>query len=1100
MENKKTYWKGIEQLTNHPEFIQRAEKEFPEHLPIKDAYGDNTEGFSQANRRDFLKLMGFSLSAVSLAACETPIKKAIPYLNKPEDVDPGIPNYYASTFIEGGEVCPVVVKTREGRPIFVQGNHLSKLTNGATNARVNASVLNLYDDEKIKYPTIQGAQADWKKVDEEIIAKLSSLASSGKPVVIVANTICSPSTKRVIKQFQQKYTNVKLLQYDPYSASAIIEAHKALFNKPFVPSFNFGKAKTIVSFGADFLCGWVHSTEFESQWAENRKVSKKKKEMSKHFQFESILSLTGANADYRTPIKPSQEGLAVVALYNMIAAKVGASSLTGAEINVKNLDKAAESLLENKGKSLVVSGSNDVAVQAVVAGINNLLGNYGSTIDINRPLFVKQGNDADMLNFVNDLTEGKIGGVIFYNANPVYDHPLGSKIASALKGLELSVATADRLNETASLCQYNAPDSHWLESWNDAEPKKGFFSVSQPTISTIFSTRQVQQSLLTWAESEMSYYDVIKDYWTTSLFKFQSEIAEPEIFWQTCLHDGIFEPSFTKYYSQNEPYTEVKEVKVEDKKANKSASQEVVSSTVGDEESDKPQMYNLDLGSYASTIGSTYTPSSKEIEFVAYVNGTIGTGAFANNPILQETPEPISKITWGNYVSVPVRMAKELGIETFENKVSVAEITVNGQKFTLPVIAQPGQANGVISVAVGYGRTAEQAGKVAAEAGGVNVYPFLSTTDSSVSFVVTKGVSITNTGNKEFVAQTQTHYTIMGRESIVQETTLSAYQKNDKAGRFEPHITSYKGKEKPTNVSLWDIQSNGYSKDERIKEEVKEPKDMTWNERLGYKADVHIYNNHHWGMIIDLNTCTGCSACIVACHTENNVAVVGKKEVIMRREMHWLRIDRYYAHPKNVTSYAEMEEATENPEVVFQPMMCQHCNNAPCETVCPVAATTHSSEGINQMTYNRCIGTKYCANNCPYKVRRFNWFKYHDNQEFDYQFNNDLGKMVINPDVTVRSRGVMEKCSLCVQRIQAGKLKAKKENRRPVDGEIVTACAAACASGAIKFGDLNDFNSEVRQVMEQELEGRAYNVLDELNVRSNVWYLTKVRNNDGANA
>ncbi|MCS7005442.1 MAG: TAT-variant-translocated molybdopterin oxidoreductase [Cytophagales bacterium] len=1092
MENKKTYWKGIEQLTNRPEFIQRAEKEFAEHLPIKDAYGDNTQGFGEANRRDFLKLMGFSLTAVSLAACEAPVKKAIPYLNKPEDVDPGIPNYYASTFIEGGEVCPVVVKTREGRPIFVQGNHLSKLTKGATNVRVNASVLNLYDNEKIKYPTIKGEQVEWKKLDEEIIAKLSSLAAAGKPVVIVSNTICSPSTRRVIKQFQQKYPNVKHVQYDPYSASAILEAHKLLFNKPFVPSFDFSKAKTIVSFGADFLCGWVHSTEFEHQWAENRKVSKQKKEMSKHFQFESILSLTGANADYRTPIKPSQEGLAVVALYNLIAAKAGVPSLAAAEVQIKNLDKAAASLWENRGNSLVVSGSTDVAVQAIIAGINNLLDNYGATIDINRPLFVKQGNDSEMYQFVKELTEGKIGGVIFYNANPVYDYPLGNQIANALKNVELSVATADRLNETASLCQYNAPDSHWLESWNDAEPKKGFFSLSQPTISTIFSTRQVQQSLLVWAQSQSSYYDVIKEYWTNSLFKFQNTITDPELFWQTCLHDGIFEPQITNYYSQNEPYLEL-EVKKEEKNTDKKAAK---ANAESDSDSRK---ISLDLSAYASAINNTYKPNNEGIEFVAFVNGTIGTGAFANNPILQETPEPISKVTWGNYVSIPVSMSKQLGIEVFENKVSVAEISINGQKFKLPVIAQPGQANNVIAVPVGYGRSAEQAGKVAAEAGGVNVYPFLTANEKGVSFVITQGVGIVNTGEKEFVAQTQTHHTIMGRESIIQETTLAEYQKNEKAGKFEPYISTYKGKERPTNISLWDIHADGYTKDERIKEKVKEPKDMTWNERLGYKADVHPYNNHHWGMVIDLNACTGCSACIVACHTENNVAVVGKKEVIMRREMHWLRIDRYYSHSKEVTSYAEMEEATENPEVVFQPMMCQHCNNAPCETVCPVAATTHSSEGINQMTYNRCIGTKYCANNCPYKVRRFNWFKYHDNDEFDYFFNNDLGKMVINPDVTVRSRGVMEKCSFCVQRIQAGKLKAKKENRRPVDGEIITACAAACASGAIKFGDLNDFNSEVRQIMEQELEGRAYAVLEELNVRPNVWYLRKVRNNEGSN-
>lgn len=293
---------------------------------------------------------------------------------------------------------------------------------------------------------------------------------------------------------------------------------------------------------------------------------------------------------------------------------------------------------------------------------------------------------------------------------------------------------------------------------------------------------------------------------------------------------------------------------------------------------------------------------------------------------------------------------------------------------------------------------------------------------------------------------------------------------------------------------MWDIDKEGFKEDERIKKEKKEP--GTWNERLGYESDVHQYNNHHWGLAIDLNSCTGCSACVVACHIENNVPVVGKQEVVNRREMHWLRIDRYYSSPAGAESNDELMEAAENPEVVFQPMMCQHCNNAPCETVCPVVATTHSSEGLNQMTYNRCVGTKYCANNCPYKVRRFNWFKYHNNKEFDYHLNNDLGKMVLNPDVTVRSRGVMEKCSMCVQRIQSGKLKAKMEGRRPKDGDINPACASACPSQAILFGDLNDKGSNIRQLMDDEIEGRAYNVLEELNVRPNVWYMTKIRNND----
>ena len=408
--------------------------------------------------------------------------------------------------------------------------------------------------------------------------------------------------------------------------------------------------------------------------------------------------------------------------------------------------------------------------------------------------------------------------------------------------------------------------------------------------------------------------------------------------------------------------------------------------------------------------------------------------------------------------------------------------------FELPVVAQPGQAEDTIAVALGYGRGKDVGGKVSEEAGGVNVYPLLHTETQ---------VGIELTSKKEDIAQTQTHHTIMNRESIIQESTLSEYQKDPKAGRFEPHIATYSGKTKPGNLSLWDVDSDGYGDEKKDKKKDKSEGVLLWNEKIEGKdslADRHIYKQHHWGLAIDLNACTGCSACVTACHLENNVPVVGKKEVIRRREMHWLRIDRYYSVKEGSKHYKDIEQPSDMPEVVFQPMMCQHCNNAPCETVCPVAATTHSSEGLNQMTYNRCVGTKYCANNCPYKVRRFNWFKYHNNEEFDYHLNSDLGKMVLNPDVTVRSRGVMEKCSMCVQRIQAGKLEAKKNSRKLIDSDVSTACSQVCPTNAIVFGDLNEGESAIRKMMDREVEERAYNVIEEVGTKPNVWYLTKIRN------
>jgi molybdopterin-containing oxidoreductase family iron-sulfur binding subunit len=1075
---KKTYWKGIEQLKNDPSFIKNADKEFPEHLTIKDAYGDNSDAVS-GNRRDFLKLMGFSLAAVSMAACETPVKKAIPLLNKPENLDPGIPNYYASTYSEGGEWCPVVVKTRDGRPIFLEGNTFCSFTNGGTNGRVNAAVMSLYDIEKAKHPTKSGEKINWADLDKEITSKLAEIGLQNAPIYVVANTIISPSTKAVLAKFMEKYPSAKLVTYDAESSNAIVEAHKRDFGVAALPTYQFDKAETIVSFGADFLESWVSGIEHSYAYSKNRKVGKKKKTMSAHFQFESAFSLTGANADYRTPIRPSQQGLAVAKLYNAVAKATGGETLAGlADVEVAHLDKAAQHLLKSKGKSLVVAGSNDLFVQLLVNQINKLLGNYEQTIRLDIPSYTKQGKDAEMNKFVADLEGGKVGAVLFYNCNPVYDHPAGQKIAAAISKTRLSIASADRLDETASLCTFNCPDSHFLESWNDAEPKRGYFSIGQPAINNIFDTRQFQDSLLTWASAGTDYYSMMRKRWQETIFPLQSKESSFEKFWQRVVHDGVYDlreespESFNTYVS------------------------------IHHQAADPAEGAMVSLTEVASKIKSAYKAVSDEIELVVYSSPLMGSGRMANNPLLQETPDPMSRVCWGNFVAVSPALAAELKLDyKFETKVPVAKVSVNGVEASLPVVVQPGQDKKTIAIAMGYGRDGAKAGKVAAEAGGTNAFPFVASTSGFLTYDITSGVTLTPTTDLQDIAQTQTHHTIMGRETIIQEATLAEYKENDKAGRFEPMIYTSSGFERPGDISIWDINKDGFGKrDPRLPEEEKEENPVIWGDKDRKKIDTHRYVNHHWALNIDLNSCTGCGACVVACHVENNVPVVGKQEVIRRREMHWLRIDRYYSSPVNASTNSELEKAAENPEVVFQPMMCQHCNNAPCETVCPVAATTHSSEGLNQMTYNRCVGTKYCANNCPYKVRRFNWFKYHDNQDFDYHMNNDLGKMVLNPDVTVRSRGVMEKCSMCVQRIQAGKLLAKREGRRMKDGDASVACASACPTQAITFGDLNNQAGKVRQLMDQEVDGRAYHVLEELNVSPNVWYMTKIRNKDRADA
>ena len=1002
MENSnKRYWKGIEELTNEPSFVKNIHNEFGNMPSENDAKGDSLVDGSGTHRRDFLKMLGFGVAAVSLAACESPVKKTIPYLNKPEDVEPTIANWYASTYTDGGDYASILVKTREGRPIKIEGNKLSSVSKGTLSGRAHASVLSLYDNEKLKGPQAAGKATDWASLDSAFTAKLAEVASKGGQIRIVSNTILSPTTKKVIADFAAKYPTTQHITYDANSAFGLTAAHGGI-----LPAIDFSQAKTIVSLGADFLGTWVAPTEFAAQWAITRRVGSDKegkKTMSRHYQFETILSNTGANADYRATYKPSQEGLVAITLYNAVAKLTGAAAAAGASVKVDHLDKAAKDLVASKGASLIVSGSTDPEVQKIVAATNALVGAYGTTINTGQAVHYRQGNDVAMSSFIKEAAAGSIAAVIFYNANPVYNHPQGAALAAALPKVGLSLATNDRADETASLCQFIAPDSHFLESWNDAEPKAGFYSLTQPTISTIFKTRQAQASFLTWAGLGNDFSTYLEANWEKNILK------GGKVAWKNALHDGVFEPNA------------------------------VTVSAVSP---------SVDVNASAGAIAKTYSASSTGLEITVYEKVGLGTGSQANNPWLQEFPEPVSKACWDNYATISQPTATKLNLKQGD----VVEVNAKGYKVSLPVLVQPGQAQDTVAIAIGYGRT--KAGK-SADGVGVNAYPFLA------AGALTATVS--PTGETKDIAQTQTHQTVMARQAVVQETVLGDFVKDPLSGRYNPTVLTSEGKKNATDISLW----NG-----------------------------HKYNNHAWGMVIDLNTCTGCSACVISCSAENNVPVVGRQEVINRREMHWMRIDRYYSSDAEVEDLKGLEIASDNPEVVFQPMLCQHCNNAPCETVCPVLATTHSTEGLNQMTYNRCIGTRYCANNCPYKVRRFNWFRYFQTDEFDFHFNNDLGRMVINPDVTVRSRGVMEKCSMCVQRIQEGKLTAKKEKRRPVDGEIQVACAQSCPTNAITFGDMNDPASAISKLLEVEKEGRAYHVIEEINVKPNISYLMKVRNKD----
>jgi molybdopterin-containing oxidoreductase family iron-sulfur binding subunit len=1022
---EKRYWKGVEELKNDAEFVRLKNNEFFEELPVDEVLGKKADVTEATPRRDFLKFLGFGVAAASLAACEAPVRKTIPYLVKPENVIPGIPNYYASTFFDGHDYASVVVKTREGRPIKVDGNELSSITKGGASARVQASVLGLYDSERLRGPMAKGAGADWNTINKAIKDKLSALAASQSKIRLVSSTIISPTTKKVIAQFVAKYPTTKHISYDAISQYGLIKAHQLAFGKAALPSYRFNQAEVIVSFGADFLSNWISPIEHSRQYAETRKLNDGKKAMSRHIQFETQLTLTGSNADDRYKLKASQTGAALVNLYNALASKAGASTLNSSKTDFDQaLSAVANELWNAKGKSLVVCGTNNVNDQLIVAAINNLLGNYGTTLSIARHSNLRQGNDEEMAELIREMNAGEVGAVIFYNSNPSYTYPDSTAFNAALSKVGLKISFADRADETASQCDYICPDSHYLESWNDAEPMRNAFSLAQPTIQKLFDTRQAQESLLHWCDAPVTdYHEYLEQNWRQGILSTVAGAASI-ISWEKALQEGVVQSDI----SEAEPA--------------------------------------FNAGNLASAAEAVAMRKPAGLDLVVYEKTGLGNGNQANNPWLQELPDPISKICWDNYFTVSPATAKEKGlVQGNIIEVKSGSVTIKG-----PVAIQPGQANETITAAVGYGRT--HAGKAANNVG-FNAYSFIQFAEGSFNTSIT-GTSLNKTVEADHkLAGTQTHHTMMGR-AIVKETTLEEYINNPKAGNEEEKFSSYKGKVSARELDLWATK-----------------------EHPGFDRPIHA-----WGMSIDLNSCIGCGACVVACTAENNVPVVGKDEIGRSREMHWIRVDRYYTSDMDkekakeegvgkLSMYGLMEEPAENPQVVFQPVMCQHCNHAPCETVCPVVATTHSSDGLNMMAYNRCVGTRYCANNCPYKVRRFNWFKYSDNAQFDFNMNNDYGKMVLNPDVIVRSRGVMEKCSMCVQRIQYGKLEAKKQGRKIKDGEIKTACAQTCPTNAITFGDYNDKSSTL---VKQSSSERMYHLLEELNVQPSVNYLVKVRN------
>lgn len=998
-DNERKYWKSFEERDASADFAERSAQEFTEELPRTAV---------QWGRRDFLKVAGFTTALAAASGCNrAPVQKAIPLLVQGEENVPGTWLQYATTCAGCSAGCGVLATVRDGRPIKLEGNPEHPLSRGGLCAVGQASILGLYDSHRLESPVRGGKQANWDEVDAELRLALEKVRTGHGAVRFLTGTVAGPTRASMIEEFVRSFPDSKWVQYDAISHSAILEAHERTHGSRVMPHYRFENADVILSFDADFLGTWISPVEFTAGYRRGRRLDATSARMSWHVQFEPRLSLTGSKADERYAIDPGESGVVLAQIVQRLSGLAGSQYRAPGACSVPAvfLDEVSKRLWSARGRSLLISGSQDVREQVLVNYANHLLGNYGTTLDVEHPSGQAQGNDRELLKLVDELKQHRVAALFIAGANPAFDVP---GFADGLKTVPLVVSFAQRRDETASLAHFVCPEPHYLESWDDAEPVSGTVTVSQPTIRPLGNTRPMIESLAVWAGHPGRSFDIMRAHWRTDVFTLQSEQKDFEQFWARSVHDGWLSlgPAITKMRPFN------------------SAAVEPV-----------PAPEPRGTGSLA---------------LVLYPSVSMLAGAEAYNAWLHELPDPISKVTWDNYASLSPATAAALGLVQGD----VVRISANGNYVEVPVHVQPGQHDSVVAVAVGYGSvlserfanigprwiqgkpTLNEEGRV-----GQNVAPLLSTTSGLISY--TAVALVERTGKHVELACTQTHHTLTappnlaklspGPRPIIREATLVQIQHDLHAAVPE---------EEERHAELW-------------------------------PAD-HPYTGPRWGMVIDLEACTGCSACVVACQAENNVPVVGKDEVRRNREMHWVRVDRYYS-----------ERSDGRTDVSYQPLVCQQCENAPCETVCPVLATVHSEDGLNQQIYNRCVGTRYCANNCPYKGRRFNWF--------NYARSDSLQNLQLNPDVTVRSRGVMEKCTFCIQRIQAAKMEAKRRGEQITDGAVQTACQQSCPARAIVFGNLNDPDSQVSRMMRNP---RRYRVLAELGVKPSVGYLAIVRNRD----
>ncbi|GBC77394.1 Menaquinone reductase, iron-sulfur cluster-binding subunit [bacterium HR08] len=971
----RVFWRSLEELAEDPAFMAFLKSEFPTPAP------------AEVDRRAFLKLMGASLALAGLSSACTrqPLEPIFPYTRAPEEIIPGQPLFYATAMLLGGFARGILVESHMGRPTKIEGNPQHPSSSGATDVFAQAAILTLYDPDRSQVVLHRGGISTWAAFWGALAVERERWrATRGAGLRLLTETVTSPTLAEQIRQLLALFPEARWHVYEPIVRDHQKAGARLAFGRLVEAQYRFRNARVVVSLEADFLASGPDHLRWAREFIARRRAETDVAEWNRLYVFESTPSLTGAMADHRFPVRASQIEPLARALARRLGLQVPEPEATALPLDPRLLEAVARDLQRHRGESLIVVGeSQPPLVHALAHAMNEALGNVGRTVFYTEPVEAEPVEQmASLRELAEDMAAGRVEALFILGANPVYTAPADLQFAERMDRVPLRVHLGLYADETAYLCHWHLPESHFLEAWSDGRAPDGTVTILQPLIAPLYGTRSAHEVLAALlGQAERPGYEIVREYWRRHYDAGRiGGGADFETFWRTVVHDGVI------------PGTSL-----------------------------PPLSVSVRWEAIAAEVAKRPARASEGVEIVFRPDPTVWDGRFANNGWLQELPKPLTKLTWDNAALVAPAMAERLGVKNGD----VVEIRHRDRRVLAPVWILPGQAPETVTVHLGYGRW--RAGRVGSHLG-FNAYRVR--TSEAPWFGV--GVELRRTDRRYPLVSTQDHHSMEGRH-LVRVATLEEYRAN-------PRFARELGQDPPPELTLY---------------------------------PEHRYEGYSWGMVIDLNACLGCNACVVACQAENNIPVVGKREVKIGREMHWIRIDRYFEG-----------RDLENPDIYHQPVLCMHCDHAPCEVVCPTGATVHSREGLNQMTYNRCVGTRYCSNNCPYKVRRFNFRLYAD-------WATETLKMQRNPDVTVRSRGVMEKCTYCVQRINAARIRAKREDREIREGEIVTACQQACPTEAIVFGNLNDPESRVARWKAHALN---YGILTELNTRPRTTYLARLRN------